>query len=57
MEKSYKIQQKISPWLGLEPTKMITLEQGIIPRKEPCYIELILDLPTVLKCSSQAEAG
>ena len=37
--------------------QMITLEQGIMSRKEACYIELILDLPTVLNCSSQAEAG
>ena len=24
--------KKISPWLRLEPIKMITLEQGIIPK-------------------------
>ena len=34
--------KKISPWLGLEPTKVITLEQGIISRKEACYIEFVL---------------
>ena len=34
--------RKKYPWLELEPTKVITLEHGIISRKEACYIELIL---------------
>ena len=35
-------EKKKSPWLELEPTKVITLEQGIISRKEVCYIEFVL---------------
>ena len=35
-------QKKTSSWLGLEPTKLITLEQGIISRIEAYYIEFIL---------------
>ena len=34
--------EKKYPWLELEPTKVITLEQGIISRKEVCYIEFVL---------------
>ena len=35
-------EEKKSPWLELEPTTVITLEQGIISRKEACYIEFVL---------------
>ena len=42
LNKRTKWRAKKSPWLGLEPTKVITLEQGIMSRKEACCIEFVL---------------
>ena len=36
------IASQLATWLGFEPTKLITLEQGIIFRIEACYIQFIL---------------
>ena len=46
-------EKKKSPRLGLEPTKVITLEQDIISRKEACYIEFVLcnKLELVVYCT------